>query len=110
MLQPIGATSPGCATCRVISASRSPTWKPGRSAALRGARERLSGAAASRRYTARMRDLPRYFGEQIANMEAGLKRGFTPPAVTLKGRDASVAAFLKAPPENAFFPALCAPP
>jgi uncharacterized protein (DUF885 family) len=67
--------------------------------------EPLADAAAARRYIGRMRDLPRYFGEQIANMEAGLKRGFTPPAVTLRGRETSIAAFLKAPPENAFFAA-----
>jgi uncharacterized protein (DUF885 family) len=66
------------------------------------ARERLADAQAYRRYISRMRDLPRYFDEQIANMAAGLKRGFTPPAVTLKGRDASIAVFLKSPPENAF--------
>ena len=32
-------------------------------------------------------DLPRYFDENIANMRAGLKRGFTPPKVTLAGRE-----------------------
>ena len=34
-----------------------------------------------RRYIGRLNDIPRYFGEQIANMRLGLKRGFTPPAV-----------------------------
>ena len=41
-----------------------------------------------------MRDVPRYFDEQIANMRAGLARGFSVPRATLEGRDASVAAFL----------------
>jgi uncharacterized protein (DUF885 family) len=68
-------------------------------------RDRLPDAAAYRRYIGRMRDLPRYFGEQIANMEAGLKRGFTPPALTLKGRDASIEAFLKPGADNPFFAA-----
>ncbi len=45
-----------------------------------------------RRYIARMRDVPRHFDEQIANMEAGLRRGFSVPRVTLEGRDASIAA------------------
>ncbi|MEE4192582.1 MAG: DUF885 family protein, partial [Halieaceae bacterium] len=36
------------------------------------------------------RDLPRYFEQNIANMRAGLERGFTPPAITLAGRDASI--------------------
>ena len=42
----------------------------------------------------RMRDVPRYFDEQIANMRAGLARGFSVPRATLEGRDASIAAFL----------------
>mgnify|MGYP003131322020 CR=1 FL=1 len=42
------------------------------------------------RYISRMRDIPRYFDEQIANMRAGLQRGFSVPRVTLEGRDASV--------------------
>ena len=32
-----------------------------------------------------MRDIPRYFHEQMDEMRAGLKRGFTPPRVTLTG-------------------------
>src|ERR1700756_1899124 len=47
-----------------------------------------------RRYLARMRDIPRYFDEQIANMRAGLARGFSVPRATLDGRDKSVAAFI----------------
>jgi uncharacterized protein (DUF885 family) len=35
-------------------------------------------------YIAQLRDFPRYFREQIANMRAGLARGFTPPQVTLR--------------------------
>jgi uncharacterized protein (DUF885 family) len=41
-------------------------------------------------YIAQMNDLPRYFGENEANMRAGLARGFTPPKVTLAGRDKSL--------------------
>jgi uncharacterized protein (DUF885 family) len=54
----------------------------------------LDDADAYRRYIARMRDIPRYFDEQVANMRAGLKRGFTPPAATLVGRDGSIASFV----------------
>lgn len=43
------------------------------------------------RYIARMRDIPRYFNEHIANARAGLARGFSVPRVTLEGRDASIA-------------------
>jgi uncharacterized protein (DUF885 family) len=39
------------------------------------------------RYLSRLHDIPTYFDEQIANMRAGTARGFTPPRVTLEGRD-----------------------
>ena len=41
-------------------------------------------------WIAQMRDVPRYFHEQMDEMRAGLKRGFTPAQVTLQGRDASI--------------------
>ncbi len=44
-----------------------------------------------RDYLAMMRAMPRYYDQQIVNMRAGLARGFTPPAITLKGRDIGVA-------------------
>ncbi len=44
-----------------------------------------------------MHDIPRYFDAQIANMRAGLKRGFTPPKVIMAGRDRSIAAVAEAP-------------
>ena len=50
-------------------------------------------AAAYRRYIGRMRDMPRYFDEHIANMRAGLARGFTVPKATLVGREASITNF-----------------
>jgi uncharacterized protein (DUF885 family) len=34
-----------------------------------------------------MADIPRYFNENIDNMRAGAARGFTPPKITLAGRD-----------------------
>lgn len=59
-----------------------------------------------RRYLGRMRDVPRYFDEQIANMRAGLARGFAVPRVTLAGRDASITAYLVADPaKNPFYAA-----
>ena len=63
----------------------------------------LDDAAAYRRYIARMRDVPRYFAEHIANMRAGLARGFTPPRRALAGRESSISAFLAAPDANAYF-------
>jgi uncharacterized protein (DUF885 family) len=41
-------------------------------------------------YIVQLKDLPRYFRENIANMRVGLARAFTPPKVTLTGRDASL--------------------
>ena len=53
----------------------------------------LRDAAEYRRYIARMRDIPRFFDEQVANMRAGIARGFTVPKSTLTGRDKSIATF-----------------
>lgn len=49
-----------------------------------------------RRWIAQLHDIPRHFDDQIANMRAGEARGFTPPQVTLTGRDQSVAAVAEA--------------
>jgi uncharacterized protein (DUF885 family) len=65
-------------------------------------RNPLDDADSYRRYIARMRDIPRFFDEQIANMRAGLKRGFTPPAATLAGRDGSIASFITETDKSAF--------
>lgn len=53
----------------------------------------LDNAVEYRAYLGRMRDIPRYFDEQVANMRTGLKRGFTPARVSLEGREASIASF-----------------
>jgi uncharacterized protein (DUF885 family) len=50
-----------------------------------------------------MRDIPRYFHEEMEEMRAGLKRGFTPPQVTLQGRDGSITAVTDATPEESLF-------
>jgi len=54
-------------------------------------------------WIAQMRDVPRYFHEQMDEMRAGMKRGFTPPRVTLEGRDASITAVTQASPESSLF-------
>jgi uncharacterized protein (DUF885 family) len=56
-----------------------------------------------RNWIAQMRDVPRYFREQIDEMRRGLKRGFTPPQVTMKGRDASITAVTEATPQASLF-------
>ena len=56
-----------------------------------------------RNWIAQMRDIPRYFHEQMDEMRAGMKRGFTPPRVTMEGRDASITAVTAATPADSLF-------
>ncbi|WP_136163124.1 DUF885 domain-containing protein [Sphingomonas flavalba] len=51
----------------------------------------LTSAQAYRNYIKRLGDMPRHIDEQIVNMRAGLKRGFTKPRVSLAGRDGPIA-------------------
>jgi len=64
------------------------------------ARKPFRSLADYRNWIAQMRDIPRYFREQIGEMRAGLARGFTPPRVTLQGRDSSITAVTEAAPER----------
>jgi uncharacterized protein (DUF885 family) len=54
-------------------------------------------------WIAQMHDIPRYFREQMDQMRAGMKRGFTPPRVTMEGRDGSITAVTEATPESSLF-------
>lgn len=54
-------------------------------------------------WIAQMRDIPRYFHEEMDEMRAGMKRGFTPPRVTMEGRDSSITAVTQATPEASLF-------
>ena len=49
-----------------------------------------------RNYITMLREMPRYFDQQMANMQAGAARGFTPPRITLEGRDATVTPIVEA--------------
>jgi len=60
------------------------------------ARKPLTTEAAYRTYLRQLADLPRYFRDETANMRAGLARGFTPPQVTLAGREAPLVAIAEA--------------
>ncbi len=67
-------------------------------------RSSFQTAAQYRAYISRMRDVPRYFDEQIVNMRAGIKRGFTIPKATLTGRDNTIVPFAVADPlKNPFY-------
>ena len=54
-------------------------------------------------WIAQMRDVPRYFREQMDEMRAGMRRGFTPPRVTMEGRDGSITAVTEATPEASLY-------
>lgn len=56
-------------------------------------------------YIKQMSDVPRYFNDQIVNMRAGMARGFTPPKVTLIGRDSSITSVTEAktPQDTVFY-------
>lgn len=55
-----------------------------------------------RRLLGRLHDLPRYFDENIANMRAGLARGYSVPRVAIEGRDRTIEAYAKDGPDNPF--------
>jgi len=69
------------------------------------ARAGMRDAQAYRNYIGRLADVPRYFDQQIANMRAGLARGFSVPKAVLAGREVSIAnvAGLKDPEQSAFW-------
>ncbi|MFC4818934.1 DUF885 domain-containing protein [Dokdonella ginsengisoli] len=68
-------------------------------------RRPLKNADAARSYVAKLDDVPRYFEQQIANMRAGLKRGFSVPRAVLNGRDVSIASYAEAktPQDSEFY-------
>ncbi len=65
----------------------------------------FSSAARYRDYLGRMQDIPRYFDENIANMKAGLARGYTVPRVGIEGRDTTIEAYIVAGEDNPFYDA-----
>jgi len=67
------------------------------------ARGNFRTATDYRNYVKWLEDVPRYIREEIGEMRAGLGRGFTPPKVTLAGRDAAIAAVADAKPEASVF-------
>ena len=56
-----------------------------------------------RNWISQMQDIPRYFHEQMDEMRRGMKRGFTPPRITMTGRDASITAVTDVAPEASLF-------
>jgi len=63
----------------------------------------VADADGYRRQLARMRDIPRYFDEQIANMRAGQDRGFSLPRVVLDGRADTIVPFTTVEQDNPLY-------
>jgi uncharacterized protein (DUF885 family) len=66
-------------------------------------RQGFADAEGYRSYLARLRDVPRYFEEQIANMRAGLARGFSVPRVSVEGRDRTIEPYVKGDTSNPLY-------
>jgi uncharacterized protein (DUF885 family) len=56
-----------------------------------------------RNYLARLRDVPRYFDENVANMRAGMARGYTVPRVSVVGRDRTIEPYVNADTTNPLY-------
>lgn len=69
-----------------------------------GARRPFNGLDDYRNYLAQLDGLPAYFEQEVGNMRAGLARGFTPPRVTLAGRDSTLLSVVdaKSPQDTVF--------
>ena len=66
-------------------------------------RQGFGTVGAYRAYLARLRDVPRYFDEQIANMRAGLARGYSVPRVSVVGRDKTIEPYVKGDATNPLY-------
>lgn len=69
------------------------------------ARRPLKSADEYRNYLRLLEGLPAYFDQELDNMRAGLARGFTPPKVTLAGREGTLSSVLdaKTPQDVVFY-------
>lgn len=58
-----------------------------------------------RNYLSQLSEMPRYFDQAIDNMRTGLKHRFTPPKVTLAGRDESIRSVIdiKRPEDSVYY-------
>jgi uncharacterized protein (DUF885 family) len=66
-------------------------------------RQGFASLAAYRNYLGRLRDVPRYFNEQMANLRAGLARGYTVPRVSTVGRDRTIEPYVRADTTNPLY-------
>jgi len=70
-----------------------------------GARRPFTNVQDYRNYVRQLDNLPGYFDQELGNMRAGLARGFTPPKVTLAGRESTIVsvAQAKTPQDTVFY-------
>ena len=68
-------------------------------------RQGFSTIEAYRNYLGRLRDVPRYFEEQVANLRAGLLRGYTVPRVSTVGRDKTIEPYVQPDTTNPHYAA-----
>jgi uncharacterized protein (DUF885 family) len=68
-------------------------------------RQGFAAADTYRNYIGRLRDVPRYFDEQIANMRAGLARGYSVPRVSTVGRDKTIEPYVQPDTTNPLYAA-----
>jgi uncharacterized protein (DUF885 family) len=66
-------------------------------------RQGFASIDAYRSYVGRLRDVPRYFNEQIGNMRAGLARGYSIPRVSTVGRDKTIEPYVRADTTNPLY-------
>lgn len=66
-------------------------------------RQGFATLAAYRAYLGRLRDVPRYFDEQMVNMRAGLARGYSNPRVSVVGRDKTIEPYVKGDTTNPLY-------
>ncbi|QDK33184.1 DUF885 domain-containing protein [Sphingomonas sp. IC081] len=69
------------------------------------ARSPLRDQQSAEDFVEMLREIPRYYDQQIDNMRAGLKRGFSAPQVTLIGRDKGIELVVdaKTPEDSPFY-------
>ena len=60
------------------------------------ARGHFGGIDDFRNYLSRLRDIPRYFADEEANMRLGLQRGFSQPALVVEGIEPSLTSVIDA--------------
>jgi uncharacterized protein (DUF885 family) len=68
-------------------------------------RQGFATVEAYRNYLGRLRDVPRYFDEQMSNLRAGVARGYTVPRVSTVGRDRTIEAYVRADTTNPLYAA-----